>query len=278
MRPDFRSVRGGQVRGNIGSIRGSRWHGGCDPPPVRRLLAAVLMIVSTRTALAAEAGYRADATSPATFLGVELDPANTSARVEDAQRHAFLGDVLSILARSPSPIAANTLRALRSGVAHLDTLDRLTVEDCVMLLTENPKPWAGIAAAGECGKAEEGLATVPAAVLERVSGFTNGDRIYVNPARSTRDMATTVVHEINHVANHSQDHYGTHAEILREEYRAYWVAQHFEDAGRPVGGAYLGWLKHWIVENYALDASPAELTDVPSGNLDNAPGLLSIAE
>lgn len=247
---------------------------------MRRVLTIAMVLFAARTVGAAEAGFRADEAAPTTFLGVEAstDEAD-AARVDEAHRHAFLGDVLAILENSHSPIAANTIRALQSGAVHLDTLDRMTVEDCVQLLVENPKPWAGIASAEQCGS-NPGLARVPAPVLQRVSGFQNENRIYVNPARSPKDMAATVVHEMNHVVNHSGEHYGTQAEIFAEEYRAYFVAQQFEDAGRPAGGAWLGWMKRWIVEQYGLDrVPPAGQADRPTGNLDNditlSSGLLS---
>src|SRR4051812_41337756 len=100
------------------------WHRGCETGPrMRRVLSIVVLLFAARTAGAAprlgdSAGFRADAGEATTFLGVEMAAEPDAARVADAQHHAFLGDVLSVLENSPSPIATNTLSALHSGAVH----------------------------------------------------------------------------------------------------------------------------------------------------------------
>lgn len=234
----------------------------------RRVLTAALLVSLPASAWARGiefAGVRADdpAREPATYLGVDVgdSPFDTEA----AKHHAFLGDVMDALEANDTPIAANTVRALASHAVELDTLDRLTPVDCAALLRENPRLWTGIASPEEC------VAGVPVAVLSRVTGYQNGNRIYVNPFRPAAEMASTVVHELNHFVNDSNAHYATQEEIAREEYRAFWVAQRFEDHGRAAGPAWTGWLKQFIVREYGLDSiRPEDLPDTPDGNLDNA--------
>lgn len=181
----------------------------------------------------------------------------------------FLPRVLEHLARSPSPIAANTLVAIRDGAIQVDTLDRLTVEDCRMLLTENPAQWSGVAEQDECVPQPDGRARVPRAILDRVSGYQHENRIYIRAGGRVADAAATVVHETNHVVNGTHHRYATAREKLEEEYRAYWVALVFTD-GKPPAAGYLRWLKSWIVEQYALDGvAPDDLPNVPTGILDN---------
>ncbi|HVO29960.1 MAG TPA: hypothetical protein VMV18_04460 [bacterium] len=236
-------------------------------------IAAFLLALPAAASAAELAGERADTrVAPTSYLGVEVDR-DQAFDADAAARHAFLGDVLSVLEKNDTRIAKNTVAALKAGVVRLNTLDRLTIEDCGQLLRENPRLWDGIAAPDDCGK------RVPREVLARVSGFQNGNRIYVNPLRAPDEMASTVVHELNHFVNDSNAHYATAADIAREEYRAFWVVQQFEDHGRNAGAAWHGWMKRFIVTEYALDpVRPQDLPDVPTGNLDNsfAAGLVSV--
>ncbi len=188
---------------------------------------------------------------------------------DSVRRHAFLADVMLVLERSRSPIAANTTQAIHDGLLEIDTLDRLTVEDCRQLIDENPRQWQGLAAADDCVAGPNGRARVPAAILARVSGFQHENRVYLNRSVNPSDAAVTVVHEANHVANGTHHRYATDAQKLEEEYRAYWVAIVYAD-GRAPGAGYLAWLKGWIIQQYGLrGVSPGELPDLPSGILEN---------
>ena len=184
-------------------------------------------------------------------------------------RDAFLASVRAHLASSRSPIGRNTFEALENGTILLDTLDNLTVSDCRQLVEENPRQWSGVVAADECVERANGRARVPAKILSTVSGYQHENRIYVRRTPKIAEAAATVVHETNHVANRTHERYGSAHEILEEEYRAYYVTLLYTD-GRAPGAGYLGWLKRWIVEQYALDIAPASIPDVPRGVLDNA--------
>ena len=122
----------------------------------------------------------------------------------------------------------------------------------------------------KCGEMFEEFVTPDQYVVSCPVCSSHANRIYVNPFRAPDEMASTVVHELNHFVNDSNAHYATAADIAREEFRAFWVAQQFEDHGRPAGGAWLGWLKRYIVDEYALQGVRVEdLPDRPEGNLDN---------
>lgn len=190
-----------------------------------------------------------------------------------AKRESFLREVMTILAGSSSPIAANTLAAVRSGAIEVETLDRLSVADCRQLVSENPRQWSGVVAADECVASEEGSAVVPAKILANVSGYQHENRIYIRASLkkgAAREAAATVVHEANHVLNATHQHYESAQQKLEEEYRAYYVALLFTD-GKAPNAAYLGWLKGWIIEQYALvGVTPADVSDRPTGNVNNA--------
>ncbi len=193
--------------------------------------------------------------------------------IDVATRESFLRDVVMVLASSPSPIAANTVDAIRSGAVVVETLDRLSVEDCKQLIGENPRQWSGVVSADECVVGEEGHAAVPAKILATVSGYQHENRIYIRASLkkgAVREAAATVVHETNHVVNATHENYQSAQQKLEEEYRAYYVALVFTD-GKAPNAAYLGWLKGWIIEQYALiGVSPTDVSDRPTGNVDNA--------
>ena len=200
------------------------------------------------------------------FAGERVRPMDGAAASHDE----FRAQVLGVLERHPSTIAQNTLAAVLDGKVVFETLDRLSVADCRQLVQENPAQWSGVVSADECVANDDGIAAkVPARILQRVSGYQHENRIYVRADSKVKDAAATLVHETNHVANATHERYTTAREKLEEEYRAYWVALLFTD-GRAPGAGYLLWLKGWIIEQYALaGVSPAELGDVPAGNLDN---------
>ena len=202
--------------------------------------------------------------APAAHAGERLAPARAA-----AETAAFREQVLAVLARHASPIARNTLEAVREKRVVFDTLDRLTVADCRQLVEENPAQWSGVVSADECLEAPNGRATVPTRILERVSGYQHENRIYVRADGKVSDAAATLVHETNHVVNGTHHRYDTALEKLEEEYRAYWVALLYTD-GRAPGPGYLAWLKGWIIEQYKLTGvSPSDVPDRPEGILDN---------
>jgi hypothetical protein len=208
------------------------------------------------------------------FAGERVRPLEDAAQPD---RASFRAQVLGVLERHPSVVAKNTLAAVRDGKVVFDTLDRLTVADCRQLVEENPAQWSGVVSADECIAGDDGVSQVPSRILQRVSGYQHENRIYVRADAKAKDAAATLVHETNHVANATHERYSSSREKLEEEYRAYWVALVFTD-GRAPGAGYLGWLKGWIIEQYALaGVAPADLTDRPAGNLDNSFPSTSVA-
>src|SRR5204863_4971573 len=115
----------------------AEWHTGCDVGSQMR--------GSLRKAVLSAAGAACLSAAPA--------------------QAALLDDVRGVLAASRSPIAANTLRAWRSGALLVDTLDHLTVDDCRQLVSENEQQWQGRVETDDCRPG-----AVPAAILDRVSG------------------------------------------------------------------------------------------------------------
>ena len=74
-----------------------------------------------------------------------------------------------------------------------------------------------------------------------------GDRVYLNPSQTVRAGAATLIHEVNHVANRSQDHYANPRSVLEEEYRAYWVQRVWKSRRVPAAQE-LAELKVWIID------------------------------
>ena len=74
----------------------------------------------------------------------------------------------------------------------------------------------------------------------------------------------TLVHEVNHVLNRSEEHYRSDKAVLREEYRAA-LAERMLHAPQLSAEAYRA-LKQQVIDNYGLhDVTPEDVADVPEG-------------
>lgn len=190
----------------------------------------------------------------------EVNPHRTSA--------AFQGKVeaaLRLLDKAGTAEARGTAAAIRSGAVKLDGLSDLTRTDYRRLAKEaDPRGRAMTADAFETlGDARS-----------RVSRFVNGavygymwdDRVYVSTDVSTRRLAATLVHEVNHVLNHSEEHYrGAKAQLV-EEYRAHYAER--VALGVEMTPERCRKLKQQIIREYGLKGvTPDDVADVPPGRM-----------
>lgn len=202
------------------------------------------------------------------MAALSLPPWNQPSSQPSWKRNPPLHAVLQWLKQDGSQVARHTVEAIQSGAVHLETLDHMSVQDCIQLFTDNPAEWAHVDPR-ECGDPSLPFATVPDAVLRTVTGFQVQWRIYISVHQSLADAAETLVHEVNHIANHSNTHASSPARILADEYRAYWVATTWFDH-HPPNAAACRKLKEFIIQSYVLSGvTPADVEDVPTGNLDN---------
>ena len=94
---------------------------------------------------------------------------------------------------------------------------------------------------------------------------------YVSKGLSPKALAATLVHEVNHILNRSEEHYRGDAAIFREEYRAFYSEAIFR--AEPVDDPdFCRRLKEHVIDLYGLDGvSPDDLPDVPPGKFTPDP-------
>ena len=78
-----------------------------------------------------------------------------------------------------------------------------------------------------------------------------------------KTLAKTLVHEVNHVLNRSEEHYRGDKNVFIEDYRAHYVEGLF-DGKRMDKRTCLG-IKNRVIRNYGLDVKPDDIPDKPNG-------------
>jgi hypothetical protein len=165
---------------------------------------------------------------------------------------AYLKPALELLSRSPALEARRTLRAIRRGRVRIQLLKDLSAADLGRVRKD-------------LGRSNLSLRTV----LRSLNGYMWGDRVYVHRSLSPSQLAATLVHEVSHVLNRSEEHYQTPLDVLREEYRAYYAEQRF--AGVAMTRVRCHTLKLRVIREYQLEGvAPADLPDVPVSRASRA--------
>jgi hypothetical protein len=197
----------------------------------------------------------------------EVNPARSSARFR-GQIHAAL-DVLRRAARSGDAIAGATYDAIVSGRVRIDALADLRRDDYLRVRRDLMK--GGVTLPGY----DEGLGApnTPGhgralrAITSGVAGYMWDDRVYVDTRLSAFELAATLVHEVNHIFNQSEEHYRSPRAILVEEYRAFY-AEHLFRHGKPPTKAQVRALKQQVIAMYGLEGvHPEDVANRPTGVL-----------
>ncbi|MBI1949413.1 MAG: hypothetical protein HYS27_27250 [Deltaproteobacteria bacterium] len=185
---------------------------------------------------------------------LEVNPARTS-----TQFRRYVGAALDVLRTSDSKIARLTWEMVATGRVQLDELRDLTHADYLRARKDLLKDGVKLP--------ERPNAAAFRAITSDLNGYMWDDRIYLTPGLSPKDLAATIVHEVNHVLNKSEEHYRTDQQILVEEYRAFYAERVF--TGQPLSAAACRALKERVIADYGLKGvTPADVADVPPGILD----------
>ncbi len=172
---------------------------------------------------------------------VEVDAAHSSAAFRD-----YVNRAIRALERDDSEIARLTARSIRAGRVQLDELVDLTCWDFERVRAELPA--LGLSAADYARLVPNG--SIARALAAEIDGYMWSNRIYVSRGQPTRQLAATLVHEVNHVINRSEvgywDDFPTSAFV--HEYRAFAAEAMFDAA--PYDGVDL--VDH-VIELYELD-------------------------
>jgi hypothetical protein len=208
---------------------------------------------------------------------VEVMPGNTSAafrtEIEDALRWLCQ-------TQTDRDLSYHSYASIAQGLVEIDRLEDMTDLDYRTALV-----FAGI----EYGSIsrEEAMERL----ADRLYGYMWSNRIYLNMAvdRTTTELAGTLVHEVNHVVNRSDENYylplegelseAERLEILDslqtdpgrafiEEYRAFYIeaALSGESLDRGHHQSMYG-LKRWVANGYGFDIIVNEFPDYPTGVL-----------
>lgn len=187
-----------------------------------------------------------------TFL--EVNPARTS-----AQFRRYVGGALEVLRNSDTPIGRLTWELVATGRVQLDELRDLSRADYLRARREFLKEGVKLP--------ERPNAAAFRAITTSLNGYMWDDRIYLTPGLSPKELARTIVHEVNHVLNRSEEHYRSDRQILVEEYRAFYAERVF--AKEPLSAAACRALKEQVIADYNLQGvTAADVPDVPPGILE----------
>lgn len=185
---------------------------------------------------------------------LEVNPARTS-----TQFRRYIGAALEVLRNSDTKIGRHTWELIATGRVQLDELRDLNRADYLRARKDLLKDGVKLP--------ERPNAAAFRAITSSLNGYMWDDRIYLAPGLSPKELASTIVHEVNHVLNQSEQRYRGDKQILVEEYRAFYAERVF---GREsLSPAACRALKERVIADYSLSGvTPNDVPDVPPGVLD----------
>lgn len=181
------------------------------------------------------------------------------------QFRAYIGKALGLLKASKSPIGRATYRYVATGKVKLDVVSELTRADYLRARKDLLK-WTQALRPDAYETLGNPRSPASKALDRLLNGYMWDDRIYVARGISPQKLASTLVHEVNHFINKSEEHYRGPNQALMEEYRAFYVERLY--AGEKMTGPKCQRLKADIARDYGF--TKAQLDRIP----DVPPGLL----
>lgn len=204
----------------------------------------------------------------------EVTPATS-----DAAFRAEIEAALAALCVSDSDrdLGYHTYRSIATGLVQLDVLEDLSDADyqTVLVFMELPSDTPR----------EQAMP----AILRDMVGYMWGNRLYFQLGLTTGELAATLVHEVNHVLNRSDENYylpidgavseaerkqilnelrTDHGAAFREEYRAFYVEEVYNGAPLDVGMRQsMRTLKQDVASLYELSIDIDAFPDFPEGVL-----------
>jgi hypothetical protein len=184
----------------------------------------------------------------------EVDATHTSAAFRD-----YIEGAIRLLERDATPIARLTARSIRAGRVRLDELVDLTCWDFERVRAEVPA--LGLTP-DDYARLQIRNSAVARALAGEIDGYMWSNRIYVSRGQPTRQLAATLVHEVNHVINRSEVGYWDDlpTSAFLHEYRAF----HAESIFDPEAYDGIDLVDH-VIELYDLDRAgiPAAVLATP---------------
>jgi hypothetical protein len=173
---------------------------------------------------------------------VEVDAAHSTAAFR-----AYVERAIVVLEHDASQIARLTASAIRAGKVRIDELVDLTCWDYTRALVDLPD--AGLDNADYAHLHDRGSPAAKKLTAE-LDGYMWSNRIYVSRGQTAKALASTLVHETNHVINRSEVGYydDLPSSAFLHEYRAFHAEAMWNPEARD--GAEL---VDYVIESYALD-------------------------
>ncbi|MBK8168870.1 MAG: hypothetical protein IPK60_00830 [Sandaracinaceae bacterium] len=187
---------------------------------------------------------------------IEVDAAHTS----NAFRQ-YVNGALRVLATDTTEIGLLTWESIRAGRVRIDELADLTCSDFERVRNDFKDTALGLTASDYVHLHDSNSAAL-AKLSDAIYGYQWSNRIYITRGQSAEQLASTLVHEVNHVLNHSEQHYYDDLPTsgFIEEYRAFTAERRFR-AARWEGTNMI----NYVCDNYDWDrdAIDAEVLSSP---------------
>lgn len=152
----------------------------------------------------------------------EVDRAHSSSSFRRYVRNA-----LDELAANRSQLSQLTLSSIEQGHVQIDELADLTCPDFMRVLEDTPSLPYTVA---DWPRLHDANSEVLEALTNELDGYMWSNRIYVGRGQRAKHLASTFVHEINHVINRSDVAYYENLPTsgFVEEYRAFDAERRFD--------------------------------------------------
>jgi hypothetical protein len=183
----------------------------------------------------------------------------------DKAFRAYVDKALAVLKANPSPLSQATYRYVVTGKVRIDAIADLTRADYLRARKDLIK-WTQALSPDAYGSLQNPRSPASKAIDRLLNGYMWDDRIYVAKGLTPQQLASTLVHEVNHFVNKSEEHYRGHTQPLIEEYRAFDLEALFN--GERMTPARCKALKLEVAKEYGFDKARLDrIPDVPPGLL-----------
>lgn len=188
---------------------------------------------------------------------LEVNPARTSPKFR-----AYVEKALDKLRHSDTEIGRATFELIVTGRVKVDCLEDLSRADFQHLRKEFTKDGDRSLEGVDWQTLDENHRAMRA-ITTSINGYMWDDRVYVAEGMSTEMLARTLVHEVNHVLNASEEHYRGPEAAFLEEYRAYCSEALLE--GKELTPSVCRELKEAVKRDYGFDVDLEAIPDIPPG-------------
>jgi hypothetical protein len=155
---------------------------------------------------------------------IEVDPTHTNKTFR-----AYIHGALDAMSVRDVEVSQLTVTSIAEGHVRIDELSDLTCGDFLRVLKDLPD--LGLTPQDHA-RLKERASPVTAAISAALDGYMWSNRIYVSRGQSAKHLAATLIHEVNHVLNHSEVGYydDLPTSAFLHEFRAFHVEREFDPA------------------------------------------------